>query len=192
MRGTRCGRSRSSAPNISAVPEDADGKSCPGALVVEDEWCRQVRVAHLERADPMALRIGGFHERRSAFDEQMRPVDVAGEVEGRTRGRMLVGAVPSFDAAFLTPLLYEHHRPVMWHYQLIDVETLVAGHLVGNPTASNYHRDLAQPPWRSDELLSAVGAAVTDELRHTAMGDARWALDAYAAVYGLKIEEVES
>ena len=179
------------------VSEDADGKSCPGRLVVLDEYVRQVDVHHLEDADPYGLEVGGFHARRKPQTQRIRPKGAASEIEKRTRGRMMVGAVPSFDAAFLTKLLHEHGRPVTWHYQLIDVETLVAGYLAGfaaggGPDSGNVHRagdtmDEAQPPWHSDALLELVGVTVPEGDRHTALGDARWAMRAYAAVYGLEV-----
>jgi len=204
------------------VHEDADGKSCPGRLVVLDEYERQIDVHHLEDADPYGLEVGGYHDRRKPQTQRIRPKGAATEVEKRTRGRMMVGAVPSFDAAFLTKLLHEHGRPVTWHYQLIDVETLVAGYLAGfaaggAPDSAHVVRgddarpeimvkraegagfgggtrgpyvdplEMAQPPWRSDDLLGAVGVTVPEVERHTALGDARWAMRAYAAVYGLEL-----
>ena len=39
-------------------------------------------------------------------------------------------------------------------------------------------------PWKSDDLSAALGIKVSDEDRHTALGDARWARAIYDAVTG--------
>jgi len=159
----------------------------PGRLLVLDEYVRQIDVHHLEDADPYGLEVGGFHSRRLPQSQRIRPKGAAAEIEKRTRGRMMVGAVPSFDSAFLTKLLHEQGRPVTWHYQLIDVETLVAGYLAADALNRDRYQDAAQPPWHSDALLELVGVTVPEVDRHTALGDARWAMRAYAAVFGLEV-----
>lgn len=45
--------------------------------------------------------------------------------------------------------------------------------------------DVLSPPWRSDDLSRACGVEPpSDEDRHTAMGDARWAMRWYDAIVG--------
>jgi hypothetical protein len=45
--------------------------------------------------------------------------------------------------------------------------------------------DLAAPPWRSEELSRAVGVDPPEAAeRHTALGDARWAMRLYDVVMG--------
>ena len=39
-------------------------------------------------------------------------------------------------------------------------------------------------PWKSDDLSAALGVTVSDEDRHTALGDAKWAMRIYDAVTG--------
>ena len=178
---------------------ESDDQGTSGVLRVTDEWRRQMQPSHLHQADPIALRIGRYWERR---DDHVIPYlhhpHVALSVEELTRGRIMVGAVPSFDAAFLSRLLHEHNLPAGWHYQLLDVETLVAGYiagLTGHPDVTEawdrdgrlVHHDDAIPPWNSDRLLGRVGAIVRDDDRHTALGDARWAMKAYAAVFNLRV-----
>ena len=59
-----------------------------------------------------------------------------------------------------------------WHYHLVDVEALAAGKLG------------IAPPWKSDELSAALGVTITEDDRHTALGDAKWAMRIYDAVMG--------
>lgn len=121
-------------------------------------------------------------------------------------GAHLVGNVVSFDEERLAAILHRHgvERPP-WHYHLVDVEALAAGWLAGARRgyhdAADVHGPPAEvmwagtqtwaamegpapaPPWDSSELCDAVGVAEpSDEDRHTALGDARWARDVYDAV----------
>lgn len=152
----------------------------------------------LARADLIALNIGRFHERRWRAREQL---DAVNPVDGKWRrsggdtcvgeqdmaewaarfmnltwGAHLVGAVPDFDSRRLGDLLLRHGATPGWHYHLVDVETLAAGYLAGSGQAS------AQPPWKSDDLATALGVDVPGDDRHTALGDARMARAIYDAV----------
>ena len=93
----------------------------------------------------------------------------------------VVGAVPNFDTERIARLLTAEARPIGWHYHLIDVENLAVGYLAG---AQSVHRstDIITPPWKSDDLAAALGVTITEDERHTAMGDARWAMRIYDAV----------
>lgn len=160
------------------------------AIITADgsEWEWQLPV-DLARADPTGLRIGRFYERRAAVVP--RPTSLAGIARWRTGGsawvsdgvtdmaqqvavlldgRHLVGAVPSFDAAFLGRWLRAHGQAAAWHYHLVDVEALAAGKLG------------VAPPWKSDDLTAGLGLEIDHEGRHTALGDARWAKAIYQAV----------
>nr|WP_161387588.1 exonuclease domain-containing protein [Enterococcus hirae] len=90
----------------------------------------------------------------------------------------VVGAVPNFDTERIALLLRRHGIEPGWHYHLIDVENLAIGYLA----AQGVHLDL---PWNSDALTAALGLPpVPEDERHTAMGDARWAMRIYDAVMG--------
>ena len=89
----------------------------------------------------------------------------------------VVGAMPNFDTERLARLLTWLGLSVPWSYHLIDVEALALGYL-----AARGHAIL--PPWHSDDLTEALGLPITEEDRHTAMGDARWAQRIYDAVMG--------
>jgi DNA polymerase III epsilon subunit-like protein len=116
------------------------------------------------------------------------------EAEAIIRGAHLVGAVVSFDADVLDRRMRAHGICPSWHYHLIDVEALAIGYLRGrgwpkahwgDPEArSGEAFDPAQLPWKSDDLSAALGVTVSDEDRHTALGDAKWAMRVYDAVMG--------
>lgn len=150
-------------------------------LFVESTNVGHVEGVSLSTADPMALLISGFYDRYDTT-EIIEPERVARLLAGR----LMVGAVPGFDATFIRKWLRNNLLEAAWHYHPIDVEALVAGYLAGHPT-HEVLTDLAAPPWKSDDLAEAVGVSISEEARHTALGDARWAMAQYAAVYGLTI-----
>ncbi len=87
----------------------------------------------------------------------------------------LVGAVPDFDTAGLRYAMCLPRSRSLWHYHLIDVETLMVGWLAG--------RGIALPlPWNSDDLSKLVGVDPKFFDRHTAMGDVAWTMANYDAV----------
>lgn len=160
----------------------------------------------LASADPFGLKVGGFYDRHPAgrwLSNKGGPVEfpwgtemgrhldkaTAAKVVARfTHGAHLVGAVPNFDAETLAPLLREHGLTPAWHYHLIDVENLAAGWLLGHAAAMGTPPDVvtaAIPPWKSDELSRHCGVEPPGEdERHTALGDARWAMRLYDAISG--------
>lgn len=136
----------------------------------------------------MAAQISGFHERYA--DAVTVPVPVfLDQFIKLTAGRHLCGAVVSFDEERLRRLAWQWDRTPKWHYHLIDVEALAVGYLAA------LHRPPAHPltdggavlglPWKSDDLTAAIGLEPpSDEDRHTALGDARWAKRIYERVIG--------
>lgn len=150
-------------------------------------------------SDPFALNIGRYWDRCWSDDNDVKTLDAIYEAhnpksrrqrfptQGRaivpgpawcrhfrhlTAGLHLAGAVVSFDEERLRRLLHRNGVLHRWHYHLVDVEALAAGKLG------------IEPPWRSDDLSAALGVTVSDEDRHTALGDARWARAIYVAVMG--------
>lgn len=88
----------------------------------------------------------------------------------------LVGAVPQFDNRMLERWIGWSHG--LWHYHLIDVETLVAGKLG------------IRPPFDTDELTRrALGDDWDDSHKHEAAADVAWNLALYAAAYDLTITD---
>jgi hypothetical protein len=169
------------------------------ALITPDggEHVWQFPIDEME-ADPFALNIGRYWDRRwppgireislpaaiySAHTPESRRKNFPGQ--GRaitpgpewcrhfrdlTAGLHLAGAVVSFDEERLRRLLHRNGVLHRWHYHLCDVEALAAGKLG------------LEPPWNSDDLSAALGVTVSDEDRHTALGDARFAKRIYEAV----------
>jgi hypothetical protein len=90
--------------------------------------------------------------------------------------------VPNFDDLGLADLLHRHgwiDSDPPWHYQLVPVEAVAAGAL-GNPA----------PPWNSHDLSRRLGVDPDHYRRHTAAGDAQWALDMYDACFRVASEVV--
>ena len=155
----------------------------------------------LSTADPFGLRVGRFYDRHPLgrviagvrhCDSPTPPVPMvepgkaAHTVARMTHGAHLVGAVPNFDAEIFDRLLREHGLCPSWHYHLIDVEALAVGYLAGQfSSTGNTPPSVARPPWKSDLLMDQLGVDMpSEEERHTALGDARWAQRVYDRVMG--------
>jgi hypothetical protein len=163
----------------------------------------------LSTADPFGLRIGRFHERHplgrylaSHDEDEPEALYVASTDQGEyltryaaacqvvrfTHGAHWVGAVPNFDTETLAALLRGERLTPAWHYHLVDVEALAVGYL--NSEAQRDVSDIAaggadRPtlPWKSDELSLACGVQPPSEQeRHTALGDCRWAQRLYDVI----------
>jgi hypothetical protein len=102
----------------------------------------------------------------------------------------VVGAVPNFDTERLGFLLRRNGFEPGWHYHLCDVENLAVGFLAGVcrlggaavDGSSSWLTGPPKPPWDSDSLSRACGVEPPTTERHTAMGDARWAMALYDAI----------
>jgi hypothetical protein len=141
------------------------------------ETLLQISPVDLSGADPFGLRIGHFYERAAGYGTTTLATEIHREdhaaeiVERETRGAHLVGAVPNFDAETLDAMLRRHG--------LIDVEALAVGYLSRGATVP------IEMPWNSDTLSRACGVEPPSGAeRHTAMGDARWAMRLYDAITG--------
>jgi DNA polymerase III epsilon subunit-like protein len=106
----------------------------------------------LTKADPTGLRIGRFYERtaglhpalsRKPGDKWADPAKTAEELARLLDGAHMVGAVPSFDAAFLERFLRRYGQAPTWHYHLVDVEALAAGYLAGSVANQTGPRSMA-------------------------------------------------
>jgi oligoribonuclease (3'-5' exoribonuclease) len=180
---------------VALILRDSEG------IEVERTWQLPV---DLGKADPMALKIGRFHERYkppSATydvpwkhhypDDYLR--DFAHEFANLTVGAHLVGAVISFDEERLRRLLRRWGTCPMWHYHLVDVENLASGFIRGRDGGRARAGSLdaeervavAALPWDSEALSRGIGVDPEDFDRHTALGDARWARAIYDRVMGV-------
>lgn len=157
----------------------------------------------LTAADPNGLRVGRYYKRTAGMAGPKTPgasaavnlaadgaearwsskAAVAADLAVLLDGAHIVGAVPSFDAAFLSRWLPRYGQAFTAHYHLIDVEALAVGYLHGTPDERPPfpHERL---PWDSSALSRAVGVDPDQFDRHTALGDARWARALWDAVTG--------
>jgi hypothetical protein len=193
---------------IARVPVTVKHPDSPDTFETEDRehrWFVTADDLDLGNADAMALKIGRFHDRHPQYEfgggglmHTKDEADVMREVEAVTRGAHLVGAVVSFDAEVLSARMRAHGICPSWHYHLCCVENLAVGYLsahaemlarrepheIPGPERGSALREVASPPWKSDDLSAALGVKVSEEDRHTALGDAKWARAIYDAVMG--------
>lgn len=174
----------------------------PGRADVEHQWFIDAYDLDLGNADVASLKIGRFYERHpqyqlgreADFTETASEVEALRLVEAITRGAHIVGAVPNFDTEVLGARMRANGICPSWHYHLCCVENLAVGWLHRHAAVLENRestldeatrlRALASPPWKSDDLSAALGITVSEEDRHTALGDARWAMHVYDAVTG--------
>jgi DNA polymerase III epsilon subunit-like protein len=178
---------------IAVIRRRADGVDC--------EYLWQIR-PDLTTAEPEALKIGRYEERFAVPDgceaiemfESGPPLkstlpEVLFDLQDALKDAVIVGSNPGFDVAFLTALLRAHGRKLPWHYRPIDIATLAAGYRHGQATNGAYGGsflftgDYPSLPYSSRRLSQAVGVEPpTQDVAHTALGDARWARDVYDAI----------
>ncbi|QYB01458.1 hypothetical protein I1A62_29950 [Rhodococcus sp. USK10] len=106
---------------------------------------------------------------------------VAARVDEITAGAHIVAVNPAFDAAVLDAMLRRNRLIPRWDYHLIDARAMAIGWLhakIGSVVLRKTQKPLYQ--WRSDDLSYACNVHTPDENeRHTALGDARWAMRWY-------------
>lgn len=161
---------------VGLIVADSESLDNVGA---EYEWQLPV---DLSQADPMALRISGFRKRYGRWGLS-DPSLFAEQFASWTDGAHLVGAVVSFDEERLRKLLRDNGECPTWHYHLIDIEAMAVGWL--HARGENRPPVDLTLPWRSDDLSRACGVEPpSDDERHTALGDARWAYRWYRRIVG--------
>lgn len=143
----------------------------------------------LRNSDPYGLNVGCFWDRHpsgrklSGKDPLPGPPvpvyckhDAASEVMRWTFGAHLVGVNPAFDAETLAGLLRAEGYVPSWDYHLEDLVAETVGWI-------RARGGTAPLPWKSDVLSAMVGVEPLEEHeRHTALGDARWAMRWYDAL----------
>lgn len=166
---------------VAIIRHDADTDPQMRVMQVDD--------VSLHEADPKSLEIGGFYARHCDYGKPGEDVEAGREqavarwVEEWTRGAMLIGINPAFDAEVLAAMLRRHNLVPAWHYTVIDLKAMAAGYLyrhahelfkVGG--GSQELGDALQWPFKTEALAQACGVPLPDEkVRHTALGDAIFA-----------------
>uniref|UniRef100_UPI003F49A937 hypothetical protein n=1 Tax=Nocardia suismassiliense TaxID=2077092 RepID=UPI003F49A937 len=165
--------------NIGIVVRTSDGAVRETEIFVAD--------IDLSNANERSLEVGHFYQRhpqyRNGFDHPINrgdsglltERDAALVVERWTREAIFAGIVPSFDALTLDAMLRRHGLKAGWHYALLDVCTFAAGSFYGRAMCGE---PLPDPMPRTPEEISAACGVplLSSEERHTALGDARWAM----------------
>jgi DNA polymerase III epsilon subunit-like protein len=132
-----------------------------------------------DAADPKALEINHFHERRWGPNALTRKHDFANTFTSLTHGAVLVVNNPTFDIPRLEALVRQYYDHT-WHYHPRDVQDLAVGYLKGiraTMASTVVGRDLVDPgppPWSGHQILKFFGIEPGD---HTALGDARTVRD---------------
>ena len=131
-------------------------------------------------ADPAGLAVSGFHKRhpqarphRTHFPRVLPAADAARLVLDWTAGATVVGVVPEFDTECLAGMLGRHGLSPQW---VSTVDVL--------PLAVTAVRELGLDPEPHHEDLSRQCGVKppSGAERHTAVGDARWAMRWYDAL----------
>lgn len=145
--------------------------------------CVDIDDLELESADPAGLKISGFHKRHpqvrtrpAQFPRVCRSDEAARLVAEWTEGATIVGVVPTFDTECLSAMLDRHRITPKWNPDVVDVVPLAAQRLraAGREPASDFSGLSRQCG------VSPPGAGE----RHTALGDARWAMRWYDRLSG--------
>lgn len=155
----------------------------PGAGDDEEyAWFIEVEELDLGNADPTALKVGRFYERHPQMLDPRNTVSyewsVLKQIERLTRGAILMGSNPSFDAETLARRMRKLGLCPSWHYHPFDVPTLALGWLYGS--------GVYQGSRKSDAISAACGIDPAKYDRHTALGDCRWMRDLYDQVTGAR------
>lgn len=168
------------------------------------EFCWQLPVRHLEKADPISLNIGRFHDRRwSQFRHDAIYMN-EGQVRETINGHWSnIEGARQGQGSVLHPNMMKE-----WAQHFVNITR--GAHFVANVPSFDerrltkllrhygqtqmWHYHLVcvenlisgrlgiQPPWKSSELSEAVGVPVPED-RHGALPDARWTRDMYDAVF---------
>lgn len=140
----------------------------------------------LSTAEPVALRIGRYYERTAGLMPPLSrkqgpkwadPAKLAADLARMLDGAVLVGANPSFDAAFIARLLRAHGQLLTADYHMLDLGSLVLGWARGKGGPLD-------GPLKADAAIRACGLDPASYDAHTALGDARAVRDCWDTVMG--------
>ncbi len=135
----------------------------------------------LECAQPAGLAISGFHKRHPQARQRpphmprvYRAEEAARLVDEWTAGATIVGVMPQFDTECLAPMFERHNRTPRWRAEVVDVVPLGIAAV----------RARGRKPALDTDALSRQCRVRPPRggQRHTALGDARWAMRWYDAL----------
>jgi DNA polymerase III epsilon subunit-like protein len=155
------------------------------AVIVDGEeivWQQIPPLAHVNRADPEALRINGFHDRYNEEGAVSRG-ESASRFAYLADGRHIVGSNPAFDSERLAADLRQSWgQDPSWHYRLRDINAMAHGFLCHGIA---YHGFEPEPPFSLTDMLPQLGLDYNDfQPSHTALCDARLAKAVYETIVG--------
>lgn len=140
--------------------------------------CVDINDLDLSCADPIGLKISGFHRRHPQarlrpryFPRVCRANEAATIVQQWTAGATIVGVVPKFDTECLAAMLARHDLEPSWQPNLVDVIALAKAAVKASGRQP-------EPDFASLSRQCGVKPP-TPAQRHTALADARWAMRWY-------------
>lgn len=142
--------------------------------------CVDLADLDLDAAEPAGLAISGFHKRHpqarqrpARFPRVCPAAEAAALVHEWTFDAVIVGVVPVFDTECLTEMLARHGFSPRWQ-DTVDVVPLAV---------STVTRQGREPEPHFEDLSRQCGVKPPGlGGRHTAVGDARWAMRWYDAL----------
>lgn len=163
-----------------------------GFIIDDIKHCCMLELTdeEIRLASSQALSVGNFYSRyystKEWFTKDMVNINKNLEIHGwvpiqsrrsfalwlvqSINTRHLAGMNPNFDDEFIGNFCRKYSIPPVWNYHLVDIEALIAG------------KQKTPPPWKSKDLSLSIGIDPDDFDRHTALGDAEWAMNCYKAV----------
>jgi hypothetical protein len=148
----------------------------PGEMAVERELLVRLTDEELAAADSTALRLNHFYDRYDR-EKALDPRAVAWDIAQASAGAALLAANPNFDAVRLERFMRANGAPPAWHYRLCCIENLAAGRLG------------IRPGWDPAQLSEMLGVERPEADKHTAMGDVRWNVRMYDAIYSSPVKQ---
>lgn len=135
------------------------------ALAIRDKFEAKIIPAHIETADPEALKINGY--RPETWTDARPARAVLTEFIEKGKGSILCGQNVAFDFAFLRKALSEENLPFNFHHHILDVMSM------------------AFIKWYDHQTLKRFGLTEMTQTFGIDRGVAHRALDDVEATYGI-------